>query len=150
MPTAAPKACSHVGCAVLVRGSSRCEAHALKPWAKSVKATKRITGRRLQRMRTQLFARDPLCAECRRQGLVREATQRDHVIPLAEGGADDVTNEQGLCDECHDAKSETEKQRGLARTYGGVGVGQKSRGTPAETVRPAGFSWGGRTTPPGV
>ena len=33
------------------------------------------------------------------------ATQRDHIKPLAEGGADDHTNEQGLCDECHEDKS---------------------------------------------
>ncbi|WP_229416883.1 HNH endonuclease [Massilia eburnea] len=63
-------------------------------------------------MRAALFQRSPLCAECKRQGRVTAATQRDHIIPLAEGGADDETNEQALCDLCHDAKSATESKRG--------------------------------------
>jgi 5-methylcytosine-specific restriction protein A len=63
-------------------------------------------------MRAELLARDPLCAECRKAGRVRPATQRDHIVPLEEGGADDVSNTQGLCDECHAAKSQAEAQRG--------------------------------------
>lgn len=69
-------------------------------------------------MRAALFLRDPLCAECKRQGLVVLATQRDHVIALAEGGADDETNEQGLCDACHEAKSLAEALRGRRRSVG--------------------------------
>lgn len=67
-------------------------------------------------MRAALFQRAPLCAECERQGRIAPATQRDHVVPLAEGGADDTTNEQGLCDACHDAKSENESARGRRRS----------------------------------
>jgi 5-methylcytosine-specific restriction protein A len=63
-------------------------------------------------MRAALFAREPLCVECKRQGRVTEATQRDHIIPLAEGGPDDETNEQALCERCHGEKSEREKRRG--------------------------------------
>ena len=85
-----------------------------KPWAKG-RPTQRLTGRALQRARARLFARDPLCAECTKHNRVRLATQRDHIIPLAEGGADDETNEQGLCDECHLAKTLREAAR--ARTH---------------------------------
>jgi 5-methylcytosine-specific restriction protein A len=70
-------------------------------------------------MRAALFSRDPLCAECRRQGRATPATQRDHIIPLAEGGLDDETNEQGLCDACHDEKSQAEQQRGRRRARQG-------------------------------
>lgn len=62
-------------------------------------------------MRADLFARSPLCAECERNGRVTLATQRDHIIPLAEGGPDDETNEQGLCDDCHEEKSLGESLR---------------------------------------
>lgn len=55
--------------------------------------------------------REPLCVECKKLGLVTLATQRDHVIPLAEGGLDDDTNEQGLCEPCHEAKSLAEALR---------------------------------------
>lgn len=66
-------------------------------------------------MRAKLFARDPLCVECLRQGMARAATQRDHITPLAEGGTDNASNEQGLCDACHEAKSLAEAQRGKRR-----------------------------------
>jgi len=109
MPSSPPKPCTR--CGVLVRdGGSRCELHR-QVWVKA-KPTKRITGRRLQAMRHSLFTREPLCQECKRNGKVGLATQRDHIKPLAEGGADDETNEQGLCDECHEAKSLAEALRG--------------------------------------
>jgi 5-methylcytosine-specific restriction protein A len=95
-------------------GSGRCEAHPKKAWVKAA-PVKRITGRRLQAMRAALFARQPLCAECARQGRVRASTQRDHVVPLSEGGADDETNEQGLCDACHAEKSQREAATGRTR-----------------------------------
>ena len=66
-------------------------------------------------MRASLFQRAPLCAECERHGRVRLASQRDHKIPLAEGGTDDEANEQGLCDACHEAKSLAESIRGRGR-----------------------------------
>lgn len=69
-------------------------------------------------MRASLFAREPLCAECKRQGRVALATQRDHIVPLEEGGADDSTNEQGLCHDCHEAKSKAERERGQRRARG--------------------------------
>ncbi|WP_428718568.1 HNH endonuclease [Undibacterium curvum] len=112
MPRSAPKKCSYVGCRKLVSdGSGRCEDHARPAWVKRTEVTKRITGRRLQKLRADLFAREPLCAECKRAGRVTPATQRDHIIPLCEGGADDETNEQGLCDPCHETKSLAEAQR---------------------------------------
>ena len=119
MPIAAPRPCTHPGCGILVRdGTSRCPKHPKPQWSKPATATKRITGRKLQTMRAELFARDPLCAECRRQGRVTLATQRDHIKPLAEGGADDSSNVQGLCAACHEAKSKAEAARGVRRAWG--------------------------------
>lgn len=70
-------------------------------------------------MRAELFQRDPLCAACKERGVITLATQRDHIIPLEEGGRDDVTNEQGLCGPCHDEKSKAERVRGLQRAWAG-------------------------------
>jgi 5-methylcytosine-specific restriction protein A len=66
-------------------------------------------------MRELLFARDPMCAMCRAQGLRVLATERDHKVPLAEGGSDDQDNEQGLCSPHHRAKTLAEALRGRTR-----------------------------------
>ncbi|MGZ9027364.1 MAG: HNH endonuclease [Telluria sp.] len=66
-------------------------------------------------MRAKLFTRHPLCVLCLADGLAVAATERDHVIPLAEGGPDDETNEQALCEPCHAEKSRVEATRGRRR-----------------------------------
>jgi 5-methylcytosine-specific restriction protein A len=122
MPSAPPKPCSHPGCGVLVRdGTGRCEAHPRPVWSKKTTVTKRITGRKLQQLRADLFSRNPLCVECRKLGFVRLATERDHIVPLGEGGEDTNDNAQGLCDGCHEAKSLAERLR--ARGVGGRAKG---------------------------
>ncbi|WP_454674853.1 HNH endonuclease [Achromobacter pestifer] len=117
MATASPKPCRHAGCSALVYdGSGWCDRH--RPAAWSVKrggSTKRITGRKLQRLRAELFAAEPLCVECLRQGRVRLATQRDHKKPLFEGGTEEPDNVQGLCDDCHEEKSLAERLRAQRR-----------------------------------
>ncbi|MFN3375229.1 MAG: HNH endonuclease [Burkholderiaceae bacterium] len=120
MPISAPRPCTHPGCGVLVRdGTGRCPKHPKPQWAKPITATKRMTGRKLQAARAALFAREPLCAECQRNGRVTLAAHRDHIVPLAEGGADDDSNVQGLCVDCHDAKSKAERARGVRRAWAG-------------------------------
>ena len=119
MPTAAPKPCTDPGCGVLVRdGSSRCDAHKRTDWRKKPTATKRMTGRKLQAARAALFKENPLCVKCQEAGRLRPATQRDHIVPLSEGGLDEPDNTQGLCDECHDGKSLAERLRAQRRARG--------------------------------
>lgn len=116
MPMSAPKPCTAPGCGVLVRdGISRCAKHQREAWAKKPTATKRITGRKLQALRHELFRRQPLCVMCSANGLVVLATQRDHIKPLAEGGEDNDENTQALCEPCHDGKSLSEAIRGQGR-----------------------------------
>jgi 5-methylcytosine-specific restriction protein A len=86
----------------------------LKAWQHAA-PVKRITGWKLQKMRRALFQAEPLCVECKAAGRVALATIRDHVIPLAEGGLDEAENTQGLCEACHEIKSQAEAMRGRAR-----------------------------------
>jgi len=66
---------------------------------------RRIRGRKLQTIRERLFAEHPLCVHCESAGRVRIATEVDHVVPLHCGGEDADSNRQGLCAECHAAKT---------------------------------------------
>jgi 5-methylcytosine-specific restriction protein A len=79
--------------------------------------TQRIRGRALQGIRRRHFERHPLCVCCEEQGKVRAATQLDHQVPLWQGGQDVEANRQGLCDDCHDAK--TKKEASLRALLGG-------------------------------
>lgn len=107
-------------CPILVE-SGRCDAHGGpgKPWTPKpakVHATPRLRGRANQERRAALFAREPLCRECAKQGKVTVATIRDHIIPLAEGGSEGtIENEQPLCQACSDIKTQAESARGVKR-----------------------------------
>ncbi|MCW7542003.1 HNH endonuclease [Aquabacterium sp. A7-Y] len=115
MPPAPKRRCTYPGCNALST-TGRCERHPIKAWSqKRETPVKRVTGRRLQEMRHQLFTRNPLCAECERQGRVTLATQRDHIVPLCEGGSDEPENIQGLCAPCHGEKTLAEALRARTR-----------------------------------
>ena len=71
-------------------------------------ATQRITGRKLQGIRRRYFEQQPLCITCKKHGRTVAATEIDHIRPLWDGGADDSSNRQGLCDDCHAQKTAAE------------------------------------------
>lgn len=71
-------------------------------------ATQRIRGRKLQRIRERYLRAHPLCKRCAEIGIVRPATDVDHIVALVNGGAEDEfddSNRQGLCTDCHQAKT---------------------------------------------
>lgn len=113
MPTAPLRICLEPHCGALVR-SGRCEKHQ-KPsnprfgWTQNAH---RLRGRGLQRARERLFREEPFCRTCRAQGRKVLATVRDHILALAEGGAEDEANVQPLCRPCSDAKTQAEAARG--------------------------------------
>lgn len=75
--------------------------------------TPRARGRTLQEARKRLLTREPLCRHCIVRGVLRVATQIDHIVPLWQGGADNDANKQPLCDDCHAVK--TLRERGTIR-----------------------------------
>jgi 5-methylcytosine-specific restriction protein A len=66
------------------------------------------TGRRLQIIRKRHFQQNPLCVMCEAAGRIKLAQELDHIVALANGGEDVPENRQGLCRECHDAKTRNE------------------------------------------
>jgi 5-methylcytosine-specific restriction protein A len=87
------------------------------PWTHVVPVV-RIRGRALQRLRDALFAREPNCRHCAARGLFTVATIRDHIVNLEEGGTEDESNVQPLCQVCSDLKTAGESQRGKRRAGG--------------------------------
>lgn len=66
----------------------------------------RKTAARARRVR----ARDRICKVCNQA----PAMQADHIVCLAEGGADDEDNMQGICIPCHELKTADELRRAKA------------------------------------
>lgn len=67
---------------------------------------------RWQKMRALQIAREPLCRECARRGVVRAATQVDHIEPLRLRPelAFVRSNLQSLCDPCTGRKNAEERR----------------------------------------
>jgi 5-methylcytosine-specific restriction protein A len=61
----------------------------------------RLRGRAAVAQRLRRLRSEPLCRDCTRAGIVREATVPDHIVPLAHGGSEEDSNIRCLCAECH-------------------------------------------------
>lgn len=109
--------CRSPGCHTLVRdGSGFCAKHP-NTWSRNQYARRTqeagrvISGEARKEARRQLLQDQPLCVECLRHDRVTPATQRDHIIPIGEGGQDATENTQPLCNDCHQTKSREESRR---------------------------------------
>jgi 5-methylcytosine-specific restriction protein A len=65
------------------------------------------------RKKSKLFlANNPLCVECKKLGIITQATETDHIKPISQGGEIwDNDNLQALCKSCHAKKSAKEKNK---------------------------------------
>jgi 5-methylcytosine-specific restriction endonuclease McrA len=87
--------------------SGRCADHRLQQERARGSASQRHYGRRHQRQRLQILARDPICRGCERA----ESTVDDHIVRIQDGGSPtDEQNQQGLCVECHGWKTAHEER----------------------------------------
>lgn len=108
--TRAAKICSIPECAQL----QPCSVHAKKPWAGSRRRERTMSGSRQQR-RAQAVMRlhDGICHVCGHPG----SDEVDHVVSLAEGGADTMDNLRPIhAVPCHVVKTAAEAAR--ARSAG--------------------------------
>jgi len=74
----------------------------------------RIRGRRWMAIRAQVLKEEPVCRHCRRAGTItKDSISRfvDHIVPLSEGGKDERSNYQALCDAHHRSKTGEEAAR---------------------------------------
>ena len=101
MPSRAPRRCGK--CTAIAIDQGRCEDHPIVPWERPS-----ANSRALSRSDRWTFKKDVLrtanhtCAMCG-----AEATEADHIIEIAAGGAarDSAGNGQALCGPCHSKKT---------------------------------------------
>ena len=114
VPRNAPMPCRHVGCRAVVLSPGFCDAHrreSFKIQKQSVTEDYRERNRFYQRKawkdaRSAQLMREPLCRACGVSGYVVAAAVVDHVVAIADGGAEyDFGNLQSLCASCHNAKT---------------------------------------------
>ena len=74
------------------------------PWSQRRTEPNRLRGRALQRRNAIELAQEKVCRVCWK----RPASQMDHILNLAAGGADTRDNRQGICIPCHNAKTARE------------------------------------------
>ena len=81
-------------------------------------ATDRLRGRKGVERRKRWLEENPLCVECKKLDQVTAATVPDHIVALVNGGADDETNLQSLCDDHHRQKTARDMGYTPRRTTG--------------------------------
>lgn len=100
------------------------DAGKFKPnWIPESKPTPKQSGRkerdprystaRWQKVRALHLRDKPLCVECEKKGIIKQANVLDHVIPHRINGSIDFfdsSNHQGLCTRCHNSKSAIERK----------------------------------------
>ncbi|MBB3475587.1 5-methylcytosine-specific restriction protein A [Sphingomonas sp. BK345] len=89
-----------------------------KAWS-TTRPVARLRGRAGMADRGRIKAEEPLCRTCLDKGRVTATEVVDHIKPLSSGGSDDRSNKQGLCRECHDAKSKLERAASARLRQGG-------------------------------
>ena len=67
---------------------------------------------RWRNLRNAYRNENPICEECKRQGITTPMAIVDHIIPISkDGSAWDWKNLQSLCTPCHNSKSRKEQTK---------------------------------------
>lgn len=108
MPRKPDAPCRHPGCPALVpHGQKYCDKHKPLHPEDVRSANSRGYGKEWQRASKRYLEAHPLCVECQRQGVFKQATVVDHKIPHR-GDRKlfwDESNWQPLCKRHHDIKT---------------------------------------------
>ena len=118
MPNKRSSLCTYPGCRSLtLPGEGRCGKHPYAFTPRSGWAPDSVRGNAAERgydskwvkKRELVLKRDNgLCQECLRHGIIRAASEVDHITPKCEGGDDRMSNLESLDSECHSRKTARE------------------------------------------
>ena len=115
MPIKPKRPCAYPGCPELTAGRY-CGAHKKLTDQQYDRygrdpASKKRYGRTWRKVRERFLQAHPLCEECLKQGRTIPATEAHHILPLSQGGANDMSNLEGLCKSHHSALHLRERSR---------------------------------------
>ncbi len=114
MPRRAKSPCRQAGCPALLDIPGFCDKHRKEAFkiqkqfvTEDYKERNRFYQRKVWKSARALQLQiEPLCRKCRQQGKLTAAAVVDHVIAIADGGAElDQANLQSLCLPCHNEKT---------------------------------------------
>ena len=110
MPARANKICGHhAGCIEVVpHGQRYCETHQREhAWQGAGSPRTGTTEHKARRAR--VLKRDRYRCQLRYPGVcIVRAREMDHIVPVTEGGTDDLSNLQSACGPCHQRKASME------------------------------------------
>jgi len=113
----APKKCAHDGCQTRITGRTYCDQHTPINWGR--KGAGRTSTPEHKAWRRAVLDRDHWRCQVQGPRCTRKATQADHILNVANGGAEhDLNNGQAICAECHRDKTQAEAAQALRRRYG--------------------------------
>ncbi|MCL2072143.1 MAG: HNH endonuclease [Oscillospiraceae bacterium] len=83
-----------------VIGSAYCVEHR-RERSRRDPSYRKLYNRKWEKISKLYLLKNPLCAECQRNGRLTPATETHHVKPLSAGGTHAESNLMGLCKSCH-------------------------------------------------
>lgn len=104
----APKLCAYPTCGQVVPNGVRfCHEHRRQPWvtATPTASAGAINSPGWRKLRSAILERDRHLCQIRGRKCTVTATAVDHIIEAADGGTDDPSNLQSVCDPCHRSKT---------------------------------------------
>ncbi len=95
--------CAEPGCHELVRGGSRCPAHALPEKPRGSRQERGYTAE-WYRIKAEALRTQPWCSRCGTAGSPDNPLTADHIVPLHRGGTSTADNCGVLCRSCNSSK----------------------------------------------
>ncbi|TQI67359.1 5-methylcytosine-specific restriction protein A [Clostridium sp. KNHs216] len=106
MPYKPKRPCAYPGCGRLAISGQYCVEHQKQTdshynhFQREPETNKRY-GRTWKRIRDRFIKAHPLCEACKKSGRLTPAEEVHHILPLSQGGTNDVHNLMALCKACH-------------------------------------------------
>jgi 5-methylcytosine-specific restriction protein A len=113
----APRLCPRDGCTNLITHTAYYSDHTRKPWPGRRTRSSSITNTaEWKRLRLDVLRRDRYQCQVRGPACTGHATQVDHILNVANGGAElDPANAQAICSPCNARKASAEGAAARAR-----------------------------------